>query len=199
MQNGLHHNVGHERAVDSGPGTALPRHAQPPMMPAGSGLPHCVPLDSVGSVSVILHRQAGPLLPPIRVAVLHVQHLADDAEVVAQLQHVQGPLVGQGADPGKQLLQRIVAQLKQDSSPDGSWICICIVHDHASGWEGGCQWVMTSATLLRCRSPDAVSQLPLLDRTLAAQTVPRSIGLLGVARANTAVGVSPETFLLLQK
>jgi hypothetical protein len=27
---------------------------------------------------------------------------------------------------------------------------------------------------------------------------PRSMGLLGVARANTAVGVSPETFLLLQ-
>jgi hypothetical protein len=27
--------------------------------------------------------------------------------------------------------------------------------------------------------------------------VPRSLGLLGVARANTAVGVSPETFLLL--
>jgi hypothetical protein len=28
-------------------------------------------------------------------------------------------------------------------------------------------------------------------------TQPRSMGLLGVARANTAVGVSPETFLLL--
>jgi hypothetical protein len=27
--------------------------------------------------------------------------------------------------------------------------------------------------------------------------LPRSMGLLGVARANTAVGVSPETFLLL--
>jgi hypothetical protein len=30
-----------------------------------------------------------------------------------------------------------------------------------------------------------------------AQILPRSMGLLGVARANTAVGVSPETFLLL--
>jgi hypothetical protein len=28
-------------------------------------------------------------------------------------------------------------------------------------------------------------------------TLHRSMGLLGVARANTAVGVSPETFLLL--
>jgi hypothetical protein len=28
-------------------------------------------------------------------------------------------------------------------------------------------------------------------------SLPRSMGLLGVARANTAVGVSPETFLLL--
>jgi hypothetical protein len=41
---------------------------------------------------------------------------------------------------------------------------------------------MTTMIILRCMSQDAL---------------PRSMGLLGVARANTAVGVSPEAFLLL--
>jgi hypothetical protein len=36
-----------------------------------------------------------------------------------------------------------------------------------------------------------------MESPITGHLPPRSMGLLGVARANTAVGVSPETFLLL--
>jgi hypothetical protein len=50
-----------------------------------------------------------------------------------------------------------------------------------------------------CGAVEGLSQGLVCTASLVSQSigVPRSMGLLGVARANTAVGASPETFLLL--